>query len=731
MRRDITAAILVISALFTLTQHADAQWSKAKITSRSLASPWVSTITATASYDNRHIAIDQKGNHWIYLIGDQTWYWRESNFPSDVIDAEWPSANVVVVLRRNGMLRAYRWPERTIQWEVDVRGTDRLSYNYGRYICYSESLVKVVHPTNLTVETTSWNKDVVTASYSPKGTIVVLQDGTMSTVQGDSITSTSITKVAPVMAAGIRGNVVAYASDREMGTLRMVGDSLDTLQFHWLPAGVRVERDEMLVTDSGTAVGTLIYDNTKYPLIMDAERTQRQNTWLRGDLRIPRAIAPRYVMLSWGYIFIIGSDASIRRLGYNTIDKSWVLNYQSVPNSGISVIHRHLRADGRLVSLVRCLPPYQPAESQSSAALLRHSLGDTVESWTVVPSSVSSQGRIVAVTDNNAILTSQGQTIEVDLDGMVTELFSDDPRCEHLRSYGDKLYSLYAPAVVSSDAARTWDSIPVPNEYAVGGFMLSDSMWAVRTLVDGKSGTSAWYMNRPNGEFVPIRIRTSPLSFHADLRGGERCLIIDWSSSEGVCHIFSEFMLNDKQGSPLNQYDYETYFAESLYKVHVGVMKDDKEIVVFDVDRAISPTRLRTVTYVADGPMSYDVVGLPVMEKARIVHAYKPHPLVVVITYDEGTEFTYDLRSSTSIVKKRVENDVAIRVSDDAQHIEIDADIHAAHVVDYIGQNVAHTIERSDVTSRITFGSRLRGGVYAVSFVLTNGTTQSAVFLCP
>ncbi|HCN06078.1 MAG TPA: hypothetical protein DIS79_10705, partial [Bacteroidetes bacterium] len=230
----------------------------------------------------------------------------------------------------------------------------------------------------------------------------------------------------PVLSGGIRGNIVAFASNLEMGTIRIMNDEVDTIQIIYLPTGVSIEQDEMFVSDSGTAVGTLVYDNTKYPLIIDNDRRYRQNTWLRGDLRIPRAVTPRYVMLSWGYIFIVGNDASIRRLGYNTIEESWVLNYQSLPKSNVTVLDRVEREDGRLVSLLKCPPPYQPWESQSTSALLRHSNVDSLESWTVVPTQFADGGRILAITDEQAILTSSSQTLAIDLRGVVTSLFSDD-----------------------------------------------------------------------------------------------------------------------------------------------------------------------------------------------------------------------------------------------------------------------------------------------------------------
>jgi len=732
MSRHISVTTILLAALIVLVSRTDAQWSQAKITSRQLAPPWLSTITATASYDNRHIAIDKKGNHWIYLIGDQTWYWRQSDFPSDIIDAEWPSANIVVILRSNGTLRAYRWPERTIQWEVDVQGTNRLTYNLGRYVCYSSEQVKVVHPTTLAVETTSWNKTVVAASYGPKGTTVLLEDGSLNVVQGESMTTTYISTKAPVQCGGMRGNLVAFASNREMGTIRMVNDEIDTIQIHNLPDGIVVERDEFLVTDSGTVIGTLMYDNTKFPLIIDAERHQRQNTWTRGDLRIPRAVSPRYVMLSWGYIFIIGNDASIRRLGYNTIDKSWVLNYQSVPSSGATVLDRIEREDGKLVSLLRCAPPYQPWEVQSTSAILRHSTSDTLESWATVPNQFSSGGRIVAVTDEQVILTSPAQTLAVDLTGVVTELFTDDPRCDHFRALNNKLYSLYAPAIISTNYGERWDSIELSKEKTIGGFLLTDSIWAVKTLVDDKPGTSAWFINRPNGEYVPVYRPMSPLHFYPDVRGGERCIVIDWSVSTGVTHGFYEYIDTDSTGKPVHQYEAVRIVSDPLFKVHIDVQRRRDTAIFFDVDRAISPTRMRLATYSADGSSSFDVIGLPVMERARVAHAYRPHPLVVVVTYDEGTEFTYDLRATSSLIESEAAaQDITIRLADDAHSIEVDAVVVDAYVTDYTGQHIPHRVERFGADTRVVFSSSLRRGVYAIRVVLENGSTYSALLMQP
>lgn len=732
MRRGIRLALFIVATLFVLVSHADSQWSQAKITSRQLTPPWVSTITATASYDNRHIAIDQKGNHWLYLIGDQTWYWRASDFPTDVIDAEWPTANTLVVLRSNGKLRAYRWPERSIQWEVDVQGTNRLTYNYGRYVCYSTEQVKVVHPTTLAVETTSWSVSVVAASYGPKGTIVLLRDGTLNVVQGESMETTSVTMEVPVLSGGIRGNIVAFASNLEMGTIRIMNDEVDTIQIIYLPTGVSIEQDEMFVSDSGTAVGTLVYDNTKYPLIIDNDRRYRQNTWLRGDLRIPRAVTPRYVMLSWGYIFIVGNDASIRRLGYNTIEESWVLNYQSLPKSNVTVLDRVEREDGRLVSLLKCPPPYQPWESQSTSALLRHSNVDSLESWTVVPTQFADGGRILAITDEQAILTSSSQTLAIDLRGVVTSLFSDDPRCEHFRRFNNKLYSLYKPAIVSTNYGTTWDTLAVSIGNTIGGFFITDSMWAVKTLVDGKPGTSTWYIKRPQGEFVPVHGAMSPVGFYTDLRQGERCLVIDWSVPTGVTHGFYSFIERDSLGALRNRFEAEKVVSDPLFKVHVDVLRRPNETIIFDVDRAVNPTRMRVATYDIDGSSSYDVIGLPVMERARVAYASKPHPLVIVITFDDGTEFTYDLRNvSSTQYETSPERSEVIRLTEDSQSLEIFADVTDVHLVDYVGQSVMFTMQRYGNVTRITFSSPLRRGLYAVSFMSAQGERQSSVFMSP
>lgn len=732
MRGIFSAGILFVTTLFVLVSQANSQWSKAKITSKQLTPPWVSPIAATASYDNRHIAIDRKGNYWIYLIADETWYWRASDFPTDIIDAEWPSANTLAVLRSNGTLRVYRWPERTIQWEVDVEGTERLTYNYGRFVCYSSNLVKVVHPSTLTVETTTWNTVVVAASYMPNGPIVLLDDGTVNVVREQSMVTTSVTTEVPVVAGGIKGNVLAYASNTEMGTLRLGDQTIDTLQIHALPNGIRIERDKMLVTDSGSVLGTLTYNNTKYPLIIDNERKKRQSTWTRGDLRIPRATSPRYAMLSWGYIFIVGDDASIRRLGFNTIDSAWVLNYQSVPSTGVTVLDRTVLEDGKLISLLRCAPPYQPWQTQSISTLLRHAKSDSVESWTIVPNQFVSGGRIVAVTDDGAILTSTTQTVAVDLQGVVTEMFSNDPRCSHIRRYKNNLYAMYEPPIVSKDLGKTWDSVPVPLEDVIGGFFLTDTRWTVKTLVDGKPGTSAWYINFPDGEYSPVSDVMSPISFFSDSDHGETCLVIDWSFNTGVAHSFYQYVDKDANGAPKRSYEIAERHSVATYKIHIGVQQQSNTFTVFDVDRSVSPTRMHITSYSRQEMPYREVIGLPVMESARVAHAYMPHPNVIVITYDDGTEFTYDLRATSSTVESdtHVNSDV-LRRTEDGTGVEIDADVAEAYVVDYTGQQIPHSLDLHGLGTRIVFGSHVRRGVYAVRVVLRDGSVRSSFFMFP